>query len=108
MDTKSTFDLLPPLSPGLVGALAVGLLAVLVVLRMVVRTAGAPGPALGTDRARALTLLTLLAILLNPIRVDESPGPIERARVVYLLDSLPEHVFGRQQHALGRRPGDSP
>ena len=87
MDTRSTLDLLPPLSAGLVGVLAVSLLAVLVVVRWWFGPPAPPARHWGLIALRALTLLTLVAILLNPIRVDESPGPIERARVVYLVDA---------------------
>jgi len=94
MDVKSTFDLLPPLSLGLAGTLALALTAVLVVSRW---WFGPPAPLArrwGLVALRALTLSVLLAILLNPIRIDESPGPIQRARVVYLLDSSRSMALG--------------
>jgi uncharacterized membrane protein len=87
MDSNSTFDLLPPLSLALIGALAFGLLILLALSRWWLGPPAAPARRRGLVALRALTLLLLLVILLNPIRVDESPGPIERARAVYLLDA---------------------
>jgi hypothetical protein len=87
MDSNSTFDLLPPLSLALIGALAFGLLILLSLLRWWFGPPAPPARRWELAALRVTTLLVLLAILFNPIRVDESPGPIERARVVYLLDA---------------------
>ncbi|MHB0960936.1 MAG: glutamine amidotransferase [Pirellulaceae bacterium] len=104
LDTNSTFGFLPPLSLGLVGTLATLLLAAIFVLRWLLGPAAPPARRWGLVLLRSLTLVILLAILLNPIRVDESPGPVERSRVVYLLDSSQSMSLGdvrtRWEHAL--------
>ncbi len=54
---------------------------------------------------RGMTLAAVALVLFNPVRVDESPGPVERPSVVYLLDSsqsmaLAEGGKSRFQHVL--------
>jgi len=44
---------------------------------------------------RGMTLAAVALVLLNPVRVAESPGPVERPNVVYLLDSSQSMALGK-------------
>ena len=87
-------ELLPPLSFGVVLAVLVALsLAVFLGRRLL-------GPANAVSRRWSLWVLrgTILAIvavlLLNPVRVDELPGPVERPEMFYLLDTSASMQMG--------------
>ena len=96
MNVKSTIEWATPYSLGLVLALAIVAFAGFALLRW---SSGRPigiGPA-----ARALVLrLAILAILgviiINPVRVDETPGIVERPRLFYLLDTSQSMAIGKQ------------
>ena len=94
MNAQSAIDLLTPVSFGVVAALV----AVAVVAFLLVRwAAGAPialARRWGLLALRTLVLITLLAILLNPVRVDESPGSVERPEVFYLIDASRSMALG--------------
>ena len=94
---KTSLHWASPLSIGLL----VGSAAVIVVAYATLRClAGAPiGPSRrwGLWALRAVILALLAVILMNPVRVQETPGAVERAKVVYLVD-------GSQSMALGE-PG---
>ena len=87
MDVRSAIDLVSPVSLRLVAALFALAVVGLVLVRWVAGAPIAPARRSGLLLLRALVVLTLLAILLNPVRVDESPGSIERPELIYLLDS---------------------
>lgn len=91
---ETTINLLSPVSVGLVCLLAVAVL----VLSILARTLFGPPAGLarrwGLLLTRALVLLTLLAVLANPVRVDRSPGTVERPKVVYLLDTSASMALG--------------
>src|SRR5260370_231167 len=83
-----------PLPIGLVLAVAgAAALAVAVLARL----AGGP---VGPARHRALWVLrgaigaVLGLILLNPVRVEETPGSVERPKVMYLLDTSQSMALG--------------
>jgi uncharacterized membrane protein len=92
---KTTIQWSTPLSLGLVLALAIAAAVGFVLLR---RAAGQP---LGPARRRvlwvlrALVLATLTLILLNPVRVEETPGSVERPKVVYLVDTSQSMALGK-------------
>jgi uncharacterized membrane protein len=93
--TNTTYQWSYSISPGL--ALALGGLAFLtfVVLR---RTAGAPlKPAKrrGLSGLRGSILAVLGLILLNPVRVEQTPGTVERPKVVYLVDTSQSMALGK-------------
>ena len=95
MSVKSTLQWAPPFSIALVTAAAVGSVAVFLLLR---QTAGRPiAPARRRSLLvfRVLILAVLGLILANPIQVDETAGPIERPKVIYLLDSSQSMALGK-------------
>ena len=96
MSVQSTLRWAPPYSIALALAVGVAALAVFFLLRLAAGRPVAPSRRWSLAALRALTLAVLAVILLNPVRVDESPGPVERPKVVYLLDSS-------QSMALGKR-----
>ncbi|HWB10212.1 MAG TPA: hypothetical protein VG826_13360 [Pirellulales bacterium] len=87
-------EFLPPLS--FAAALAVVLsvaLGVLLMRRLL-------GPANAVSRRwslwvlRGAILAVVLVVLLNPVRVDELPGPVERPEIFYLLDTSASMQMG--------------
>jgi uncharacterized membrane protein len=92
---KTTIQWATPFSIGLVLALAVAAALGFALLRRV--TGGPLGPA----RLRALWVLrgaifaVLVLILLNPVRVEETPGSVERPKVIYLLDTSQSMALGK-------------
>src|SRR5712691_13526345 len=83
----ASFQFLTPLTAAVVGSLAAALLIGFVLLRWL------GGPPAGIARRwgligiRAAAVVTLLLILLNPSDVSQTPGPIDRPDIFYLLDS---------------------
>jgi len=105
IDVQGTIDLVPPVSLALVGALAVVLLVLLVLARWFVGPPTSLARRWGLLIVRALVVAILLAILANPVRLDELPGLVERPKVVYLLDASQSMALGddtsRWDEALG-------
>jgi len=94
MDVRSTIDLMSPVSAGLIAGLV---LAVVVVSLLARRLAGPPtgiARRWGLFAVRTLIVVALLAVLANPVRVDESPGDIERSKVFYLVDTSESMALG--------------
>ena len=83
-----------PVTLGAVGAMT----AVVVVCYLLVRWR--IGPPMASARRwgllliRLTVLVALLVILMNPVRVDRSPGSSEQPRVVYLLDTSQSMAMG--------------
>ena len=95
MDVKSTLQWDTPVSIGLLVALAAAAFAGFALLR---KASGRPIDVArrpGLLALRAAILAVLAAIILNPVRVDETPGTIERPKVVYLVDSSQSMALGK-------------
>jgi len=86
MEPQSSIDFLPPVSSGLLATLAAAAIVAFLLLRLAAAPPAANARRWGLLMIRALAVVTLLAILANPVRVDELPGAVERPRVLYLLD----------------------
>ncbi|NQT11208.1 MAG: hypothetical protein HQ582_00565, partial [Planctomycetes bacterium] len=83
-----------PVSAGLIGGLVLAVVALFLLAR---RLAGPPtgiARRWGLFAVRTLVVVALLAVLANPVRVDESPGEIERAKVFYLVDTSESMALG--------------
>lgn len=91
----STIHWASPYSLGLLAALALAGLAGFVLLRW------ASGRPIEPARRRGLLLLRLAIvalialILFNPVRVDVTPGTVERPKVFYLLDASQSMALGK-------------
>ena len=95
MDVKSTLQWASPYSLSLVLGLAALVVVVFVMLRWAAGSPIAPARHLGLLVLRTLILGVLALILLNPIRVDETPGAVERPKVVYLVDTSQSMNLGK-------------
>ena len=92
--TTTSIHWAAPLSAGIMIASVVAALLAFAALR---RAAGGPIASArrpGLLAIRAAVLAILAAILLNPVRRQETPGAVERARVFYLLDSSQSMALG--------------
>ena len=95
MNVKSTIEWATPYSLGLLLALAIAALAGFALLRW---SSGRPiaiarRPALLVIRLAILAILGV--IITNPVRVDETPGIVERSRLFYLLDTSQSMAIGK-------------
>ena len=90
----SALNLMPPVSSGLVAALAAGAALAYLLLRWWFGRAADGSRRWKLAAIRVMALLTLLAILANPVWVRRSPAVIVRPRVVCLLDTSQSMAFG--------------
>lgn len=92
--TKTSLQWASPLSIGLGAASAVAAIIAYAALRWLAGAPIAPSRRWGLWALRGLILGVLVVILLNPVRVEETPGAVERAKVVYLVDSSQSMALG--------------
>ncbi len=93
----ASFQFLSPLTAAVFGAVAVGLLVGFGLLRWLGGPPAAVSRRWGLFGIRAAAVGTLLLILLNPSDVSQSPGPIDRPDIFYLLDSSQSMAVGDQE-----------
>ncbi len=93
----ASFQFLSPLTAAVFGAVAVGLLVGFGVLRWLGGPPAAVARRWGLFGLRAAAVGTLLLILLNPSDVSQTPGPIDRPDIFYLLDSSQSMAVGDQE-----------
>jgi uncharacterized membrane protein len=91
------FDFLPPVSLETVLWLAGGAMAVLLLLRVTAGPPAAISRRVGLYVLRAALLATVLALLFNPVKYQETPGSMEPPDVFYLLDSSSSMSMGTDQ-----------
>ncbi|MEX2025692.1 MAG: vWA domain-containing protein, partial [Pirellulaceae bacterium] len=100
-----TTQILPPLSVPMAVLLAAGLLAAVFLLRLLLGPANPVSQRSILWGLRGVVFFLLVVILLNPVRVEQLPGPIQRPEVFYLLDTSASMQMGnprsRWQEALG-------
>ena len=93
----ASLQFLTPLTAAVAGALAAALLIGFGLLRWL----GGPPVAIarrwGLIGLRAAAVGTLLLILLNPSDVSQTPGPVDRPDVFYLLDASQSMAVGDQE-----------
>jgi uncharacterized membrane protein len=92
---KSTIQWAPPYSIGLLLGLPAAALAGYVLLRWLSGRPIAPARRPGLLAIRLAILGLVAVILLNPVRVDEAPGTVERPKVFYLLDASQSMAIGK-------------
>ena len=87
-------ELLPPISVTAVVALFSALLGGALVLRWMLGPSNAVSRRWSLWMLRAAILVIVAVVLLNPVRVDELPGPVQRPEVFYLVDSSASMQMG--------------
>ena len=95
MNVRSTIQWATPYSIGLLLAMAVAAVAAFALLRWLSGRPIAPARRAGLLVIRLAILAILGLIVLNPVRVDETPGTVERPRVFYLLDASQSMAIGK-------------
>ncbi len=95
MNVKSTIQWATPYSLGMLLAVAVAVLAGFVLLRWASGRPIAPARRVGLLVLRLAILAVLGLILFNPVRVDETPGTVERPKLFYLLDTSQSMAIGK-------------
>ena len=108
MNVKSTIQWATPYSLGLLLALAVAALAGFVLLRWASGRPIAPARRIGLLALRLAILAILGLIIINPVRVDETPGAVERPKVFYLLDTSQSMAIGKEHDPLGPGRANDP
>ena len=93
MNFRSTIQWATPYSLGLVLALAV-VAAVGFLLLLDLGPADCAGRRIGLLAVRLAILAILGLIIVNPVRVDETPGAIELPKLFYLLDASQSMAIG--------------
>ena len=92
---KTTIQWATPFSLGLILALAFAAVLIFAAMRWAAGGPIAPSRRWGLWALRGLILAVIALILLNPVRVEETPGAVERPRVVYLLDTSQSMALGK-------------
>ena len=68
----------------------------------------APARRLGLLVLRLAILAILGLIIINPVRVDETPGTVERPKLFYLLDTSQSMAIGKNSDPLGAGRANDP
>ena len=108
MNFKSTIQWATPYSLGLLLALAVVAAVGFVLLRWASGRPIAPARRVGLLAIRLAILAILGLIIINPVRVDETPGAIELPKLFYLLDTSQSMAIGKGANPLGPGCGHDP
>ncbi len=95
MNVKSSIHWATPYSLGLLVALALVVVAGFAVWRWASGQPIAPARRAGLLVVRLAILAILGLIMFNPVRVDETPGTVERPKVFYLLDTSQSMAIGK-------------
>jgi uncharacterized membrane protein len=95
MNGTSTIQWASPYASGLLLALAIAALAGFVLLRWASGSPIAPARRLGLLVLRLAILAVLGMILINPVRVEMTPGIVERPKVFYLVDTSQSMALGK-------------
>ncbi len=92
---KPTIQWATPFSLGLLLAAAVVAVAGFALLRLTAGRPIAPARRLGLLVLRLAIMTILGLIIFNPVRVDETPGTVERPKLFYLLDTSQSMAIGK-------------
>ena len=93
----ASFTFLSPLTVSIVAALAASLFMAFALLRWLSGPPAAIARRWGLIGIRTAAIVTLLLILLNPSDVSQTPGPIDRPDIFYLLDSSQSMAVGDKE-----------
>jgi uncharacterized membrane protein len=95
MNVSSTIQWATPYSLGPLLAFVVAAVAAFALLRWATGRPIAPARRAGLLVIRLAILAILALIVINPVRVDETPGTTERPKVFYLLDASQSMAIGK-------------
>jgi hypothetical protein len=87
-------EFLPPLSLGAALAIILSISLAVLLLRRLLGPANAVSRRWSLWVLRGAILAVVAFVLLNPVRVDELPGPVERPEMFYLLDTSASMQMG--------------
>ncbi|HET6881856.1 MAG TPA: hypothetical protein VFI31_16950, partial [Pirellulales bacterium] len=87
-------EFLPPLSTAAMLGVVVAVVLATFVLRKLLGPANAVSRRWSLWVLRVCILAVVGVVLLNPVRVDELPGPVERPEIFYLLDTSTSMQMG--------------
>lgn len=93
----ASLQFLTPLTAALMGGIAATLLIGFALLRWLGGPPAAVARRWGLIGIRSAAVVTLLLILLNPSDVSQTPGPIDRPDIFYLLDSSQSMAVGDKE-----------
>ncbi len=93
----ASFQFLSPLTSAVFAAVVLGLLVGFALLRWLGGPPAAIARRWGLIGLRVAAIGTLLVILLNPSDVSQTPGPVDRPDIFYLLDSSQSMAVGDRE-----------
>ena len=93
----ASFQFLSPLTSAVFAAIVLGLLVGFALLRWIGGPPAAIARKWGLIGLRVTAVGTLVVILLNPSDVSQTPGPIDRPDIFYLLDSSQSMAVGDKE-----------
>jgi len=85
---------LPPFSTATILCLLAGCAAVALVLGWILGPANPVAQRWSLWGLRGAILLIVLVVILNPVRVDQRPGPVQRPEIFYLVDASASMQMG--------------
>jgi uncharacterized membrane protein len=88
------FQFLPPLAVGLALSVVAGIVAAAMLLRWILGPPNAVARRWGLWVVRGAVLTIVTLVLLNPVRVDQQPGPFQRPEMFYLFDTSASMQMG--------------
>jgi len=91
---NSQTEFLPPLSRGTAAVVIVATLLAVLLLCKLLSPANAVSRNWGLWVLRGTILSIVIGVLANPVRIDESPGPVQRPEMFYLLDTSASMQMG--------------
>ncbi len=104
MNLQPTIQWATPYSLALLLAFAVVTATGFVLLRLTLGRPMAPARQIGLVAVRLAVLAAVALIMINPVRVDKTPGAVELPRLFYLLDTSQSMAIGqgvtRWDHAV--------
>jgi uncharacterized membrane protein len=91
---ESFLQFLPPLSPGEAFALAAAAIAATLIAGWLLGPANPVARRWSLWSLRGVIVGLVVLVILNPVQVDELPGPVKRPEVFYLLDTSASMQMG--------------
>lgn len=94
---ESVTRFLPPFSPGVILGLFAGLALAVFVFRWLLGPTNPVARRGGLLALRGLIVGLIVLVLMNPVRVENLPGPVQRPEIFYLIDTSASMQLGSPQ-----------